>query len=128
MSSLSNYEQIREANIARNQNFLQAIGLDLLDTHEEITSTRVGKRDRKENTLVPSRRSGRVEKAGRFEDARLLEESPDLYSVNSFGAIQCSACRMVLRASPLILRRLSYRSHQSSFCKKRRNASKKMIL
>ena len=70
------------------------------------------------NTLVPSRRSGQVEKAGRFEDARLLGESPDLYSVNSFGAIQCSACRMLLKASPLISRRLSYRSHQSSFFKK----------
>ena len=128
MNSLSNYEQIREANMARNQKFLQSIGIGLLDTHGETTSTRVGKRGREENTLVPSRRSGRVEKAVRVEDARLLEESPDLYSVNSFGAIQCSACRMVLKASPLNSRRLSYRSHLSSCCKKRRNSLKKTIL
>ena len=124
MSDLSAYEQIRDANIARNQHFLRSLGIGLLDTYEEITSTRGVKRVREENNLVPSRRSGRVEKAGRVEDARLLEESPDLYSVNSFGAIQCSACRMVLKASPLISRKLSYRSHQSSCCKKS-NASNK---
>ena len=102
MSDLFAYEQIREANIARNQNYIQSLGFGLLYTHEGITSTRVVKRVREENTLVPSRRSGGVEKAGRVEDARLLEESPDLYSVNSLGAIQCRACRMVLKSSPPI--------------------------
>ena len=47
-----------------------------------------------------------------------MEDNPDLYSVNLSGAIQCNACHLVLQSSPLISSTKSYRSHQSTCCKK----------
>ena len=116
MSDLSAYELIRVGNIARNENFLRE--LESRFPSERITSTRVVKRVRETDTLVPSRRSVRVEKNGRVENAQHLEDNPDLYSVNLSGAIQCNACRLVLQCSPLISSTKSYRSHQSTCCKK----------
>ncbi len=121
MSDLSAYELIRVGNIARNENFLRE--LESRFPSERITSTRVVKRVRETDTLVPSRRSGRVEKAGRVANTQHLEENPDLYSINSSGAIQCKACHLVLQASPIISCALSYSSHQSSCC----NNKKKCI-
>ena len=100
------YQQIRDSNIARNENWLEANGL--LNRAKQITVLSRKRRVREHSE--PIRRSHRVELANSITPD--FEEVSDLYSIDLSGGMICNACHNLVQ-SKSNNRNLSWRSHQS---------------
>ena len=100
------YQQIRDSNIARNENWLEANGL--LNRAKQITVSSRKRRVREHSE--PIRRSHRVELANSITPD--FEEVSDLYSIVLSGGMICNACHNLVQ-SKSNNRNLSWRSHQS---------------